>query len=147
MASACSRWSQPPKAAISNWNGSTGAVYASSIDPAVGHYGFERRATSTGKDVLLAARVNVGNSFPRRTASVVALLSARGGQSHPPSASPIDVCRPGALGVALADVVRLVVCPAHRQTGHRRPLASTWLSPVLDLEEPAPHRTTGRVPR
>ena len=28
MTSACSRWSQPPKAAISNWNGSTVEVYA-----------------------------------------------------------------------------------------------------------------------
>ena len=28
MTSACSRWSQPPKAAISNWNGSTPEVYA-----------------------------------------------------------------------------------------------------------------------
>ena len=28
MTSACSRWSQPPKIAISNWNGSTREVYA-----------------------------------------------------------------------------------------------------------------------
>jgi hypothetical protein len=28
MTSACSRWSQPSKTAISNWNGSTAGVYA-----------------------------------------------------------------------------------------------------------------------
>jgi hypothetical protein len=43
MTSACSRWSQPPKAASSNWNGSTGAVYANPIDQVVGHYELERR--------------------------------------------------------------------------------------------------------
>ena len=38
MTSACSRWSQPPKTAISNWNGSTREVYATAVDPPVGHY-------------------------------------------------------------------------------------------------------------
>jgi hypothetical protein len=33
MTSAHSRWSQPPEAAISDWNGSTGAVHAIAIDP------------------------------------------------------------------------------------------------------------------
>ena len=45
MTSACSRWSQPPKAAISNWNGSTVAVYAMAADPLVGHYAVAGTAT------------------------------------------------------------------------------------------------------
>ena len=39
MMSACSRWSQPPKAAISNWNGATVAVHAIAADRRVGHHG------------------------------------------------------------------------------------------------------------
>ena len=54
MTSACSRWRQPPKAAISNWNGSTGADYANTIDPAVGHYGREF-LRSTSAEVLSAS--------------------------------------------------------------------------------------------
>ena len=42
MTSACSRWSQPPKTAISNWNGSTREVYATAVDPRVGHYGYRQ---------------------------------------------------------------------------------------------------------
>ena len=73
--------------------------------------------------------------------------SARGGQPNAPSPSTIGVDRPGALGVSLADVAWLAVGPAHRQAGDRRRLASTWLSSVLDLEEPPPHRTARRAGR
>ena len=38
ITSACSPWSQPPNAAISNWNGNTPEVYATTTDPPVGHY-------------------------------------------------------------------------------------------------------------
>jgi hypothetical protein len=38
MTSACSRWSQPVIAAISNWNGGTPAVYAMVADLFMGHY-------------------------------------------------------------------------------------------------------------
>lgn len=39
MTSACSRWSHPPNAAISNWNRSTPRVYATGADRPVKHYG------------------------------------------------------------------------------------------------------------
>ena len=44
--------------------------------------------------------------------------------------------------MALPEVARLAIGPAHRQTGDRHQLASTWLSP--DLEEPAALRSPRR---
>jgi hypothetical protein len=45
------------------------------------------------------------------------------------------------VGVAVASLARLAVGCAHRQAGDRRRLAPTQLSPLLDLEKPAAHRS------
>ena len=47
----------------------------------------------------------------------------------------------------LANLARLEVGCADRPAGDRRRLASTRLSPILDLEKPPAHRTTGRAGR
>ena len=57
MTSACSRWSHPPKAAISNWNGSTGGVYAIGTDLSVRHWRDARALGSAGPFADLKIRV------------------------------------------------------------------------------------------
>ena len=51
------------------------------------------------------------------------------------------------MGRSLASLARLAVGAGHRQAGDRHRVASSRLSPVLDLEEPSAHRTTGRAGR
>ena len=49
--------------------------------------------------------------------------------------------------MALASLARLAVGGSDRQTGDRRRLAPTRLSPILDVEKPPAHRATGCASR
>ncbi len=90
-------------------------------------------------------------SVPRPVARVAAPrnpcapTSAHGGPSIAPAAPPFDVGRPDAVGVALACLARLALGPSHCEAGDGHRLAPARLSSVLDLEEPTPHRTSGRA--
>ena len=72
---------------------------------------------------------------------------AHGCQSIARSTPPLDHRRPDAVGVALASLARLAVGGSDRQTGDRRRLAPTRLWPILDVEKPPAHRTTGCASR
>jgi len=73
MTSPCSRWSQPLKTAISNWNGSTCEVYATAVDPPVGHYGVgsHRRPLASISSGLMSS----GSSSRALPSSVAASLT------------------------------------------------------------------------
>ena len=71
MTSACSRWSQPPKTAISNWNGSRREVYATAVDPPVGHHDLGRLQAPVGqrpKHPLIAEAGDISLQLVQRLA-------------------------------------------------------------------------------
>ena len=89
MTSACSRWSHPPNAAISNWNGSTREVYATAVDPPVGHYGLHEIGCDNSFGALPArARASLRSRRKVRCHGTICIITPRSRCAVPPA-----VCR------------------------------------------------------
>ena len=72
---------------------------------------------------------------------------ARGRGSISPPPSPLHSGRPNPVGVALAGMAQLARNRAHCEAPDYPRVAPQRLSPILDIEEPRPHREAGRTTR